>query len=587
MAGITGIGSGIDIDSIVTALVNAERAPKQGQLDRLEKTTTERISAVGTLRSAVSELNSTLEGLNTLSAFQKQTVFSTNSSILTATASGTLPVARFNLQVQQLASSSKVALQSVAGGTSSTFNSGTLTISAGSSTLDVDVTAGKNKLTDIRDAINTAGVSKGISASIVSDASGSRLVLSSTKTGEGNDIQVVASEDGVTTGTNSLTTQAFKPTASLPLPVIAGGPTSTFKSGTLDIVAGSVSLNLNIADGDDLTSIRDAVNAAGTGQGVSASIETDSAGSRLVINSTNGATVGVTATSAGVGTDVGANALTALNPASGSVAKYSAPSAVSGAAGVINTAQSAKFSVDGLQVTKLTNTVDDVISGLTINLLSAQSADDIAAGKTVDVNISQDKGTVSTNLKKFVDAYNKLVSTTSQLTAVVQVGEGKAPVVGPMLGDSSIRNLLTGMRKELSTLADAAGVRSLADLGITTKKDGTLSLDSAKLDTALASNYDKVATYLTGTDGLMARLSAVVKPYSTADGVLDQRQKGLQSTLTSVDKQQAALDLRIEKVQERLLSQYNAMDSLVAQLKKTSESLTGMLANLPGFVQKK
>lgn len=587
MAGITGIGSGIDIDSIVTALVNAERAPKQGQLDRLEKTTTERISAVGTLRSAVSELNSTLEGLNTLSAFQKQTVFSTNSSILTATASGTLPVARFNLQVQQLASSSKVALQSVAGGTSSTFNSGTLTISAGSSTLDVDVTAGKNKLTDIRDAINTAGVSKGISASIVSDASGSRLVLSSTKTGEGNDIQVVASEDGVTTGTNSLTTQAFKPTASLSLPVIAGGTASTFKSGTLDIVAGSVSLNLNIADGDDLTSIRDAVNAAGTGQGISASIETDSAGSRLVINSTNGATVGVTATSAGVGTDVGANTLTALNPASGSVAKYSAPSAVSGAAGVINTAQSAKFSVDGLQVTKLTNTVDDVISGLTINLLSAQSADDIAAGKTVDVNISQDKGTVSANLKKFVDAYNKLVSTTSQLTAVVQVGEGKAPVVGPMLGDSSIRNLLTGMRKELSTLADAAGVRSLADLGITTKKDGTLSLDSAKLDTALASNYDKVATYLTGTDGLMARLSAVVKPYSSADGVLDQRQKGLQSTLTSVDKQQAALDLRIEKVQERLLSQYNAMDSLVAQLKKTSESLTGMLANLPGFVQKK
>ena len=102
-----------------------------------------------------------------------------------------------------------------------------------------------------------------------------------------------------------------------------------------------------------------------------------------------------------------------------------------------------------------------------------------------------------------------------------------------------------------------------------------------------ASNYDKVATYLTGTDGLMGRLSAVVKPYSTADGVLDQRQKGLQSTLLSVDKQRTALDLRIEKVQERLLSQYNAMDSLVAQLKKTSESLTGMLANLPGFVQKK
>ena len=144
------------------------------------------------------------------------------------------------------------------------------------------------------------------------------------------------------------------------------------------------------------------------------------------------------------------------------------------------------------------------------------------------------------------------------------------------------------MRNELVALSGGQGnIRALADLGITTKKDGTLSLDSAKLDTALASNYDKVATYLTGTDGLMGRLSAVVKPYSNADGVLDQRQKGLQSTLLSVDKQRTALDLRIEKVQERLLSQYNAMDSLVAQLKKTSESLTGMLANLPGFVQKK
>ena len=189
MAGVSGIGSGIDIKSIVKALVDAERAPKQSQLDRLEKSTTSRISAIGTLRSVVGELSSTLQSLNKLSAFQKQTLTSSNTSILTATSSSTLTAGQFSLQVQQLASSSKVALQSVSGGTTATFGSGALTIGAGTASITVDVTAANNTLSGIRDAINTAGSSKGLSASIVTDASGSRLVLNSTKTGAGNDIR--------------------------------------------------------------------------------------------------------------------------------------------------------------------------------------------------------------------------------------------------------------------------------------------------------------------------------------------------------------------------------------------------------------
>ena len=110
MVGITGVGSGIDIDSIVKALVDSERAPKELQLNRLEKTTTSRISALGSLRSVVGELSSVLQSLNKASAFQKQTVSSSSSSVLTATASGDVPVGKFSLQVQQLASGSKVAL---------------------------------------------------------------------------------------------------------------------------------------------------------------------------------------------------------------------------------------------------------------------------------------------------------------------------------------------------------------------------------------------------------------------------------------------------------------------------------------------
>lgn len=574
MAGVTGIGSGIDISSIVKALVDAERAPKESQLDRLEQSTTSRISAIGTLRSVVGELNSTLQSLNKLSAFQKQTLVSSNTSILTASSSSTLTAGQFSLQVQQLASSSKVALQSVSGGTAATFGSGELTVSAGTSSITVDVTAANNSLSGIRDAINTAGQNKGISASIVTDASGSRLVLNSTKTGAGNDIQVSVTQDGVTAGTNALSSLAFsKGTGTAQLPALSAGAAATFKTGSLSIVSGAANLNVAVNDGDSLTAVRDAINTSGAGQGISARIETVSSGARLVIESSNSESLTITASDAGTGT-LGDNSLTLLNPAADAGGR------------TVSEAKSALFSVDGLSVTKDSNTVSDVISGVTLNLVAAQSASDIADGKSITVSIGQDKGSVRANLQKFVDSYNKLVQSSSEMTAVVQVGEGKAPVTGPLLGDTSIRNLMSGLRKEMTQLGTDLDIRSLAQLGITTQKDGKLALDATKLDTALSSNYDKVADFLGGEGGLMSRMQKVVEPYSQSSGILDQRQKGLQSTLTSVDKQREALELRITKVQERLLAQYNAMDQLVGRLQKTSESLASQLASLPGFVKK-
>lgn len=573
MVGITGIGSGIDIDSIVTALVNSERAPKELQLNRLEKTTTSRISALGSLRSVVGELSSVLQSLNKASAFQKQTVSSSSSSVLTATSTGDVPVGKFSLQVQQLASSSKVALSSVTGGSAATFNSGSLTVSVGTSSFAVDIDDSNNSLLGVRDAINTAGASTGVSASIVTDASGSRLILSSSKTGEGNDIQVVASQDGVTQGANALTALTFSAgNSTAQLPVVAGGATATFKAGTLNIDSGAVNLAVAIGAEDSLDTIRQKINTDGAAQGISASIETVDGGSRLVIQSSSGEDLSITATTDNL--SAGDNSLTTLASTAGSDSK------------TIDTAKSALFTVDGLSVVKLSNTVDDVIEGITINLVSAQSADDIAANKTIDITVAQDKGTVRGNLQKFVDTYNKLVQTTNELTAVVPVGDGKQPVTGPLLGDTSIRNLLSGMRKELVQLGDSLGVQSLAELGITTQKDGKLSIDSTTLDSALTGKYDKVSEFLSGEDGLMGRLEAVVKPYLGTEGVFQQRENGLQSTISSIDKQREALSLRIEKVQARLYSQYNAMDMLVGRLQKTSENLASQLASLPGFVKK-
>lgn len=578
MVGITGIGSGIDIDSIVKAMVNAERAPKELQLNRLEQATTSRISALGTLRSVAGEFNTAVMGLTSLSAFQRTSVSSSNSSVLTATATGSLTAGKFSLQVEQLASSSKVALQSVSGplsgAGSATFNSGSINISAGSASLNVNIDAANNSLSGIRDAINTAGESQGISATIVSDTSGSRLVLSSNKTGAGNDLAVSVTEDGVSTGTTSLNVLSYADNeTAVRLPTVAGGAAATFKEGTLNLGAGASAAAITIGPGMTLADVMDEINTQGGAQGFSASLEGGAGSERLVIRSSSANDLSV----AVVGGDIGAgdNDLSALAVASGANSR------------AVDVAKSSLFKIDGISFEKSGNSITDAIDGITLNLVSAQSADDIAAGKVINVTVGEDRGLVRTNLQKFVDAYNKLIGTTAELTAVVPLGEGKKPVTGPLLGDTSIRNLLAGVRKEMGALGEPGGIQSLAQLGITTGKDGKLSLDASKLDAALAgSNYSKAAEFLAGENGLMSRLEAVVSPFVSTGGVLDERQKGLQSTVSNIDKQREALSLRIEKVQARLYSQYNAMDMLVGRLQKTSESLANQLASLPGFVRK-
>ena len=588
MAGILGVGTGIKIDEIVAAQVNAEKAPKAQQLDRLEKATTSRLSALGTLKGALSGLQTAIQNLNKPSLFSTRTASSSSSAVLSAKADPAAIAGKYSVQVQQLATSSKVGLQSVPADASTTFSSGKMTISAGSTSIEVDVSATNNTLAGMRDSINAAGKDKGISATIVTDASGSRLVLSSTATGAGNDIKVAVTEDGVTSGTVSLASQAFQPSASLKLPAFSGAPASTlFQSGNLAIKAGTSTLNVAISDGSSLESVRDAINAAGTGQGVSASIETDVAGSRLVLNSTNGTSLELTATAAG-GTPT-SNPLTSLNPASDVSATSSGPDSTSGAAGVITKAQSAVLFVDGLKVVSASNTVTSAIDGVTLNLAGAQSASDLAAGKTVDVTIGVDKGSVKSNIQKFVDSYNSLMNTAAQQTAVVQVGEGSNPVTGALVGDATVRGLLSGLRNELVKMTGEEGTRALADLGITTQKDGTLKIDDAKLSSALDTKFDQVANYFTGDKGLMVRLDKNVGEYLKAGGVFDQRTKALQSTLTGpggIDEQRKALDLRVSKIQERLVAQYTAMDQLVSRLQKTSESLSNQLASLPGLVKK-
>ncbi|MBV6823717.1 flagellar filament capping protein FliD [Pseudomonas sp. PD9R] len=188
----SGLGSGLDIGAIVTALVNADKSAKQTQIDTQTKTNTLKISGVGSLKSALTAFQTALTNLGskTNPAFAGFTATSGTPSILGVTSDNTAVAGTYSVVVQNLATSSKVASASFAGGAASAIPSGTLKISQNGTDYNVTIPANAT-LQSTRDAINSAQASNGISANIVTDSSGaSRLVISSTNTGSGSDLKV-------------------------------------------------------------------------------------------------------------------------------------------------------------------------------------------------------------------------------------------------------------------------------------------------------------------------------------------------------------------------------------------------------------
>ncbi|MHA3887918.1 flagellar filament capping protein FliD [Stutzerimonas degradans] len=474
MAGVTGIGSGLDIDSIVAGMVAAERAPKETQLANLEKKTTTQITAVGALKGAISDFQTALAALNKPELFQARSATSSKSDLVGVTATTTAGAGSYQLEVKSLASSSKVALAAIPNTAEAParFTSGTFEVSLGvpgippapntTESFSVTIDENNNTLAGVRDAINTAGKDMGVSATIVTDEYGSRLVLSSSKTGAGRDITVTA--------------------------------TGVDEPGLIGLSA---------------------LNFTGT---------------------------------SGTGKD----------------------------ARVLTSAQSAELYVDGLKVISETNKVDGAIEGVTLDLKAKT-----VANEPLTIAVAEDKAGVKKQIQSFVDSYNKLIGVINAQTKVTSVGEGKAPVTGALVGDATARTLLNTIRNELVNVQGDGALRALTDIGITTQKDGTLAIDNAKLDKAMASNFGELSGLFTGDKGLASRLDAKLKPYTETGGILEQRNKAMTETISKIDDQKEALTRRLTSLQERLYKQFNAMDLLVGQLSNTSSSLLASLENLP------
>lgn len=195
----TGIGSGLQVNDIVDALVSSERAPYESRITQQQAEHTTDISAVGALKSSLEELNTSLEALGNADNFQQRSI-SGSDDFISLTSEKEAQPNNFSIQVNSLAENHKLA--SIAIDADIPVGEGKLTISSGSNEFDINVSDSAT-LAEVRDAINDSNDNDSINATIITDSTGQHLILSSKETGEENAIKIVVDDVGDTNNTDS------------------------------------------------------------------------------------------------------------------------------------------------------------------------------------------------------------------------------------------------------------------------------------------------------------------------------------------------------------------------------------------------
>ncbi|HEY2685285.1 MAG TPA: flagellar filament capping protein FliD [Steroidobacteraceae bacterium] len=356
-------------------------------------------------------------------------------------------------------------------------------------------------------------------------------------------------------GQYSLQVTNLATAATLTSGAFTGGTSATVGTGTLSISAGGKISNINIDSSDNsLAAIASAINNASDNPGVTASIITTTAGSRLVISGTSTGAANAISVSQSGG-DGGLAALTYSATGTGNGLTQTTPP------------QDASFSINGYPATSASNVVSGAITGVTINLTGASAPD-----TPTTLTVTPDTTNATTLIGNFVSALNGVVSSIQTLTSYDPTS-GQA---GPLNGDATLETFQSQLQNVLNQVksgSTGAGIKSLSDLGITAQADGTYTSDPTALGNVLSGNLSGVISLFTGTNGLASQIDKLVNGYTGTGGLLDNINQGLTSSLKSVASQQAQLQTQLATYSATLTTEYNAMDTAVAKLKEMQQYL--------------
>ena len=185
----SGVGSGLDIAGLVSKLVQAEGQPKSVRLDVKEAAAQAKLSALGTLRSALAEFQSAVGKLKDIDEFRGRSVAATSDAFVSVTATSAALPGDYTIEVERLAQAHRLASSAFAS-RDTVIGTGSLTVAVGGSGFTLDITSADNTVSGIAAAINAAAGNTGVVATVISGVDGARLVLSATETGAANTITV-------------------------------------------------------------------------------------------------------------------------------------------------------------------------------------------------------------------------------------------------------------------------------------------------------------------------------------------------------------------------------------------------------------
>jgi flagellar hook-associated protein 2 len=228
---------------------------------------------------------------------------------------------------------------------------------------------------------------------------------------------------------------------------------------------------------------------------------------------------------------------------------------------------------DPVEIERSSNTVTDLIPGLTINLLGTGNS---------TITVAQDSSALSSKISAFVTAFNTLDKSLKDISSY----DATAKKGAALYGDSAINSLRREIRSIITSTLGVNATTSynrLSQVGVSFKSDGTLSLDSTALNTAISANFNKVAKLFSGTGvstdslglhGFAYQLNTVLTTATGIDGLITNRKSSLQSEIRRLQAKADQEQLRLDNLQQMYQRQYTALDRTVASLNSMSSYLT-------------
>jgi flagellar hook-associated protein 2 len=337
------------------------------------------------------------------------------------------------------------------------------------------------------------------------------------------------------------------------LATAARARSTAFASETATVAGGNLHLDINgagfdiaIADGASLQDVAKSIN------------ESDASVTAAVLFDGTNAYLSVTRSSTGhtVGQPPG-SALQLTMTTTGSTGQALD-------IGVVEEAQNTVALVDGLRFERQTTSIAGAIPGVTVEATA------IGAKETVVVN--DDTAKTSARLQGFVDAYNVLSSMLqSELNIKAETDRGKT-----LGGDSTLRFLQQRIQATVISQTGSGGVRTLADMGVKTGRDGKLSIDAAALNAAVARGGDDIDRVI--SQALAPAVKSVVEAFADKGGMIEARKDGLKTEKQRLEEDVVAQTARIDKLRDRLILQFSAMERIVSALNQTGNFLTSLSA---------